>query len=367
MSCSRCKENERKELILAINKRFLSNLNFRNIAADELIENVKILPNSNTIGWITAYGNILNIIVNNKWKQKDMEGKTGNLTNDNWNSKINVAPNYDDATLPKMDIQIKNNYFKVNANKEISTIDGNNVTYTGKYNNMNNMPNYTIDNMNINQVEKFKIVAHEIKLMKEFSKNKLVGNSISEISNIMASQQSLMKPIFGNIIFIQTNLKSNYFGIKISSYTDKFWKKWNVNCNIGYNIICILKLSKDIKVKEIKLPVEKYSINAIYTKFRIIGSNIDILEGTKENIWEIIYIKDKIKIYLKLNIMEYDLFQMEEIKIQLMVLIIQNKYQLIQQMNYYGKEEHGKTKWLVNKEYIMIKIRYNYCKLNMEY
>ena len=252
-------------------------------------------------------------------KQNDMEGKTGNLTNINWNSKINVAPNDDDATLPKLDIQIKN-YIKVNAYKEISTIDGNNVIYTGKYN--NNMSNYTIDNMNTNQVEKFKIVAHEIKPMNEFSnKNKLVGKSISEISNIMASQQALMKPIIGNIIPIQINLKSNYVG-KINSYTDKFWKEWNVNCNISYKITCILKLSKDINVKEIKLLVEKYSINAIYTKFRIIGSNIDILECTKENIWEIIYIKDKIKIYLKLNIMEYNLFQIEEMKIQQMVLII---------------------------------------------
>jgi hypothetical protein len=97
---SKCKENERKELILAINKRFLSNLKLRNIVADELLDKIKILPNSNTIGWMTAYENILNIIVNNNWKQKDMEGKIGNLINDNWNSKIDVAPNYD-ATLPK--------------------------------------------------------------------------------------------------------------------------------------------------------------------------------------------------------------------------------------------------------------------------
>jgi hypothetical protein len=354
---SRCKENERKELILAINKRFLSNLNLRNIVADELIEKVKILPNSNTIGWMTAYGNILNIIVNNKWKQKDMEGKTGNLINDNWNSKINVAPNYD-ATLPKMDIQIINNYFNINANKEISTIDGNNgnnVINTGKY---NNMPNYIIDNMNTKQVEKFNIAAQE-KPIKEFSiinKNKLAEKSISEILNIMASQQAVMKPIIGTIIPIQIKLKSNHVGIKTNLYIDKFWKEWNVNCNICYKIMWILKLLKDINVKEIKLLVEKYSIYAIYTKFRIIGLNIDTMECTNENIWEIIYIKDKIKIHLKLK-MEYDLFQMEEMKIQLMVLIIQNKYQVIQQMDYYGKDVQENLKWLVNKEYIKIKIQ----------
>jgi hypothetical protein len=349
---SRCKENERKELILAINKRFLSNLNLRNIDADELIKKVKILPNSNTIGWMTAYGNILNIIVNNKWEQKDMEGKIDNLINDNWNSKINVAPNYD-ATLPKMDIQIINNYFNVNANKEISTIDGNNgnVINTGKY---NNMPNYIIDNKNIKQAEKFNIAAQE-KPIKEFSiinKYKLAEKSIFEILNIMASQQAVMKPIIGTIIPIQIKLKSNYVGIKTSLYTN-IWKEWNVNYNI-YKFMRIIKLAKDINIKEIKLLVEKYSIHAIYTKFRTIGLNIEIMECTKENIWEIINIKDKIKIYLKLNIMEYDLFQIEEMKIQLMVLIIQNKHQLIQQKDYYGKDELEKLKWLVNKEYIKI-------------
>jgi hypothetical protein len=275
---SRCRENERKELILAINKRFLSNLNLRNIVADELFEKVKILPNSNTIGWMTAYGNILNIIVNNKWEQKDMEGKIGNLINDNWNSKINVAPNYD-ATLPKMDIQIKNNYFKVNTNREISAIYGNNVIYTGKY---NNMPNYIIDKMNTNQVDKFKIAAQEIKFMKEFSirnKNKLAGKSISEISNIMASQHALKKPIFGTIIPIQINSKAKYIGIKTSPYTDKFWKEWYANYNISYKFMRILKLSKDINIREIKLLVEKYGIHAIYTKFRINGLNIDTMEG----------------------------------------------------------------------------------------
>jgi hypothetical protein len=349
---SRCKENERKELILAINKRFLSNLNLRNIDADELIKKVKILPNSNTIGWMTAYGNILNIIINNKWKQKDMEGKTGNLINDNWNSKINVAPNYD-ATLPKMDIQIINNYFNVNANKEISTIDGNNgnVINTGKY---NNMPNYIIDNKNIKQAEKFNIAAQE-KPIKEFSiinKYKLAEKSIFEILNIMASQQAVMKPIIGTIIPIQIKLKSNYVGIKTSLYTN-IWKEWNVNYNI-YKFMRIIKFAKDINIKEIKLLVEKYSIHAIYTKFRTIGLNIEIMECTKENIWEIINIKDKIKIYLKLNIMEYDLFQIEEMKIQLMVLIIQNKHQLIQQKDYYGKDELEKLKWLANKEYMKI-------------
>ena len=342
---SRCKENERKELILAINKRLLSNLNLRNIADDAILEKVKILPNSNTIGWITAYGNILNIIVNNIWKQKDMEGKIGNLITDNWNSKINVAPNYD-ATLPKMDIQIKNNYFKVNVNREISTIYGNNAIYTGKY---NNTPNYMINKINTNQVDKFK-TAH--KFVEEFNirnKNKLVGKSISKILCIMASQQVLKKPIFGTIFPIQINLIANYVGIKTSSYINKFWKEWHVNNN-SYKFMRISKLSKDINVKEIKLLVEKYSIHAIYTKFRIIG---DIMECTNENIWEIINIKDKIKIYLKLKIMEYDSFQTEEMKIQLMVLIIQNKHQLIQQMDY-GKDEQEKFKWLVNKEYIMI-------------
>ena len=335
---SRCKENERKELILAINKRFLSNLNFRNIAADELIENVKILPNSNTIGWITAYGNILNIIVNNIWKQKDMEGKTGNITNDNWNSKINVAPN--DATLPKMDIQNKNNYSIVNANREISTIHGNNAIYTENYN--NKMPNYIIDKINTNQVDKFKIAAQEIKFMEELSiKNKLAGKSIPEILNILASQHVLKKPIIGTIIPIQIKLKTNYVGTKISSY----WKERYVN-NISYKFMRILILSKDIYVKEIKLPVEKYSIQAIYTKFRIIG---DTMECTNENIWEIINIKDIIKIYLKLEIMEHDLFQMEEMKIQLLVLI---KYLMIQQMDYYGKDKI--FIWIVYKEYIKI-------------
>jgi hypothetical protein len=297
---------------------------------------------------MTAYGNILNIIINNKWKQKDMEGKTGNLINDNWNSKINVAPNYD-ATLPKMDIQIINNYFNVNANKEISTIDGNNgnnVINTGKY---NNMSNYIIDNMNTKQVEKFNIAAQE-KSIKEFSiinKNKLAEKSISEILNIMASQQVVMEPIIGTIIPIQIKLKSNYVGINTSLYIDKFWKEWNVNCNICYKIMWILILLNDINVKEIKLLVEKYSIYAIYTKFRIIGLNIDTMECTNENIWEIIYIKDKIKIHLKLK-MEYVLFQTEEMKIQLMVLIIQNKYQVIQQMDYYGKDEQENSKWLVN-------------------
>jgi hypothetical protein len=283
-----------------------------------------------------------------------MEGKTGNLINDNWNSKINVAPNYD-ATLPKMDIQIINNYFNINANKEISTIDGNNgnnVINTGKY---NNMPNYIIDNMNTKQVDKVNIAAQE-KFIKEFSiinKDKLAEKSISEILNIMASQQAVMKPIIGTI---QINLKSNYVGIKTSLYIDKFWKEWNVDCNICYKIMWILKLLNDINVKEIKLLVEKYSIYAIYTKFKIIGLNIDTMECTNENIWEIIYIKDKIKIHLKLK-MEYDLFQMEEMKIQLMVLIIQNKYQVIQQMDYYGKDEQENSKWLVNKEYIKIKIQ----------
>jgi hypothetical protein len=349
---SRCKENERKELLLAINKRLLSNLNLRNIVADELIEKVKTLPNSNTIGWMTAYGNILNIIVNNIWKQKDMEGKTGNLTNDNWNSKINVAPNYD-ATLPKMDIQNKNNYFKVNENRETSTIYGNNDIYTGKY---NNMPNYIIDKTNINQVDKFKRATQDIKSMKEFSNkitNKLAGKLIFEISNNMASQPTLKKPIIGTIIPIQIKLKANYVGIKTSLYTD-IWKEWDVNYNISYKFMRIIKLAKDINIKETKLLVEKYSIHAIFTKFRIIGLNIEIMECTKENIWEIINIKDKIKIYLKLNIMEYDLFQIEEIKIQLMVLIIQNKHQPIQQMDYYGKDELEKLKWLVNKEYIKI-------------
>jgi hypothetical protein len=347
---SRCKENERNELILAINKRLLSNLNLRNIFADELIEKVKTLPNSNTIGWMTAYGNILNIIVNNIWKQKDMEGKTGNLTNDNWNSKINVAPNYD-ATLPKMDIQNKNNYFKVNENRETSTIYGNNDIYTGKY---NNMPNYIIDKTNINQVDKFKRATQDIKSMKEFSNkitNKLAGKLIIEISNNMASQSTLKKPII--IIPIQIKLKTNYVGIKTSVYTD-IWKEWDVNYNIRYKFMRIIKLAKDINIKEIKLLVEKYSIHAIYTKFRIIGLNIEIMECTKENIWEIINIKDKIKIYLKLNIMEYDLFQIEEMKIQLMVLIIQNKHQLIQQKDYYGKDELEKLKWLANKEYMKI-------------
>jgi hypothetical protein len=349
---SRCKENERNELILAINKRLLSNLNLRNIVADELIEKVKTLPNSNTIGWMTAYGNILNIIVNNIWKQKDMEGKTGNLTNDNWNSKINVAPNYD-ATLPKMDIQNKNNYFKVNENRETSTIYGNNDIYTGKY---NNMPNYIIDKTNINQVDKFKRATQDIKSMKEFSNkitNKLAGKLIFEISNNMASQPTLKKPIIGTIIPIQIKLKANYVGIKTSLYTD-IWKEWDVNYNISYKFMRIIKLAKDNNIKEIKLLVEKYSIQAIYTKFRIIGLNIEIMECTKENIWEIINIKDKIKIYLKLNIVEYDLFQIEEMKIQLMVLIIQNKHQLIQQKDYYGKDELEKLKWLVNKEYIKI-------------
>jgi hypothetical protein len=339
---SRCKENERKELLLAINKRLLSNLNLRNIAAVELIEKVKILPNSNTIGWMTAYGNILNIIANNKWKQKDMEGKTDNLTNDKWNSKINVAPNYD-ATLPKMDIQIKNNYFKVNGNRETSIIYGNNI-YTGKY---DNMPNYIIDKTNINQVEKFKRANQDIKSMKEFSNkftNKLAGKLIFEISNNMASQPTLKKPIIGTIIPIQIKLKANYVGIKTSLYTD-IWKEWEVNYNISYKFMRIIKLAKDINIKEIKLLVEKYSIYAIFTKFRIIGLNFEIMECTKENIWEIINIKDKIKIYLKLNIMEYDLFQIEEeMKIQLMVLIIQNKHQLIQQKDYYGKDELEKLK-----------------------
>jgi hypothetical protein len=281
-----------------------------------------------------------------------MEGKTGNLINDNWNSKINVAPNYD-ATLPKMDIQIINNYFNVNANKEISTIDGNNgnVINTGKY---NNMPNYIIDNKNIKQAEKFNIAAQE-KPIKEFSiinKYKLAEKSIFEILNIMASQQAVMKPIIGTIIPIQIKLKSNYVGIKTSLYTN-IWKEWNVNYNI-YKFMRIIKFAKDINIKEIKLLVEKYSIHAIYTKFRTIGLNIEIMECTKENIWEIINIKDKIKIYLKLNIMEYDLFQIEEMKIQLMVLIIQNKHQLIQQKDYYGKDELEKLKWLANKEYIKI-------------
>jgi hypothetical protein len=347
---SRCKENERKELILAINKRFLSNLNLRNIDADELIKKVKILSNSNTIGWMTAYGNILNIIINNKWKQKDMEGKTGNLINDNWNSKINVAPNYD-ATLPKMDIQIKNNYFKVNTNREISAIYGNNVIYTGKH---NNMPNCIIDKTNINQVDKFNRATQNIKFMKEFSNtNKLAGKLIFEISNNMASKPILKKPIIGTIIPIQIKLKANYVGIKTSLYTD-IWKEWDVNYNISYKFIRIIKLAKDINIKEIKLLVEKYSIHAIFTKFRIIGLNIEIMECTKENIWEIINIKDKIKIYLKLNIMEYDLFQIEEMKIQLMVLIKQNKHQPIQQKDYYGKDKLEKLKWLVNKEYIKI-------------
>ena len=347
---SRCKENERKELISAINKRLLSNLNLRNIVADELIEKVKILPNSNTIGWMTAYGNILNIIVNNKWKQKDMEGKTGNLTNDNWNSKINVAPNYD-ATLPKMDIQIKNNYFKVNENRETSIIYGNNDIYTGKY---NNMPNNIIDKTNINQVDKFKRATQDIKSMKEFSNkciNKLAGKLIFEISNNMASQSILKKPII--IIPIQIKLKANYVGIKTSLYTD-IWKEWDVNYNISYKFMRIIKFAKDINIKEIKLLVEKYSIHAIYTKFRIIGLNIEIMECIKENICEIINIKDKIKIYLKLNIMEYNLFQIKEMKIQQMVLIIQKKHQLIQQKDYYGKDELEKLKWLVNKEYIKI-------------
>jgi hypothetical protein len=281
-----------------------------------------------------------------------MEGKTGNLINDNWNSKINVAPNYD-ATLPKMDIQIINNYFNVNANKEISTIDGNNgnVINTGKY---NNMPNYIIDNKNIKQAEKFNIAAQE-KPIKEFSiinKYKLAEKSIFEILNIMASQQAVMKPIIGTIIPIQIKLKSNYVGIKTSLYTN-IWKEWNVNYNI-YKFMRIIKFAKDINIKEIKLLVEKYSIHAIYTKFRTIGLNIEIMECTKENIWEIINIKDKIKIYLKLNIMEYDLFQIEEMKIQLMVLIIQNKHQLIQQKDYYGKDELEKLKWLANKEYMKI-------------
>jgi hypothetical protein len=248
-----------------------------------------------------------------------------------------------------MDIQIINNYFNVNANKEISTIDGNNgnnVINTGKY---NNMSNYIIDNMNTKQVEKFNIAAQE-KSIKEFSiinKNKLAEKSISEILNIMASQQVVMEPIIGTIIPIQIKLKSNYVGINTSLYIDKFWKEWNVNCNICYKIMWILILLNDINVKEIKLLVEKYSIYAIYTKFRIIGLNIDTMECTNENIWEIIYIKDKIKIHLKLK-MEYVLFQTEEMKIQLMVLIIQNKYQVIQQMDYYGKDEQENSKWLVN-------------------
>jgi hypothetical protein len=298
---------------------------------------------------MTAYGNILNIIVNNKWKQKDMEGNIGNLTNDNWNSKINVAPNYD-ATLPKMDIQIKNNYFKVNENREISTIYGNNDIYTG----YNNMPNYIIDKTNINQVDKFKRATQDIKSMKEFSNkitNKLAGKLIFEISNNMASQSTLKKPII--IIPIQIMLKTNYVGIKISLYTD-IWKERDVNYNISYKFMRIIKLAKDNNIKEIKLLVEKYSIQAIYTKFRIIGLNIEIMECTKENIWEIINIKDKIKIYLKLNIMEYNLAQIKEMKIQQMVLIIQKKYQLIQQKDYYGKDELEKLKWLVNKEYIKI-------------
>jgi hypothetical protein len=298
---------------------------------------------------MTAYGNILNIIINNKWKQKDMEGKTGNLINDNWNSKINVAPNYD-ATLPKMDIQIKNNYFKVNENREISTIYGNNDIYTG----YNNMPNYIIDKTNINQVDKFKRATQDIKFMKEFSNkitNKLAGKLIFEISNNMASQSTLKKPII--IIPIQIMLKTNYVGIKTSLYTD-IWKERDVNYNISYKFMRIIKLAKDNNIKEIKLLVEKYSIQAIYTKFRIIGLNIEIMECTKENIWEIINIKDKIKIYLKLNIMEYNLAQIKEMKIQQMVLIIQKKYQLIQQKDYYGKDELEKLKWLVNKEYIKI-------------
>jgi hypothetical protein len=250
-----------------------------------------------------------------------------------------------------MDIQIKNNYFKVNENREISTIYGNNDIYTG----YNNMPNYIIDKTNINQVDKFKRATQDIKFMKEFSNkitNKLAGKLIFEISNNMASQPTLKKPIIGTIIPIQIMLNANYVGIKTSLYTDN-WKEWNVNYNI-YKFMRIIKLAKDINIKEIKLLVEKYSIHAIYTKFRIIGLNIEIMECTKENIWEIINIKDKIKIYLKLNIMEYDLFQIEEMKIQLMVLIKQNKHQPIQQKDYYGKDKLEKLKWLVNKEYIKI-------------
>jgi hypothetical protein len=198
---------------------------------------------------------------NNKWKQKDMEGNIGNLTNDNWNSKINVAPNYD-ATLPKMDIQIKNNYFKVNGNRETSTIYGNNDIYTGKY---NNMPNYIIDKTNINQVDKFKRAIQDIKSMKEFSNkitNKLAGKLIFEISNNMASQPTLKKPIIGTIIPIQIKLRANYIGIKTRSYINKFWMEY-FNYNISYKHMRILKLSKDINVKEIKLLVE----NIVYMLF----------------------------------------------------------------------------------------------------
>jgi hypothetical protein len=310
---SKCKENERKELILAINKRFLSNLKLRNIVADELLDKIKILPNSNTIGWMTAYENILNIIVNNNWKQKDMEGKIGNLINDNWNSKIDVAPNYD-ATLPKMDIQIKNNYFKVNANREISVIYGNNGMYIGKHNNISN--NIT-DKMDTNQVDKCKIVAHR-KIMKEFSnKNKLAGKSISEISNIMASYQVLKKSTIGIIIPIQINSKANYIGIKTSSYINKFWMEY-ANYNTSYKFMRILKLSKDINVKEIKLLVEKYSIYAIYTKFKIIGLNMDILEINlilqkfgksfetvvyRENIYGSLYTKLEMELQLYQNLL----------------------------------------------------------------
>ena len=169
-------------------------------------------------------------------------------------------------------------------------------------------------------------------------------------------------------------------GTKIKQFYDRFkeqydkhnliiknWKEILVKTKDHKSIKCIIHnelILEDIILKAFNI-MEIYELrkcnnmNVNNNDNKMIKSKNNLCKNG--NVWEIIDIKDNIKKFLKI-IMKYNLFQMEYMENQL-VLVILNKYLLIQvyinniklkNYHYYGKKVQEKFKWLVKNGQIKI-------------
>jgi hypothetical protein len=220
--------------------------------------------------------------------------------------------------------------------------------------------------LNFSQIYKYKLKHQKVNMIDTLN----IGTKIKQFYDGFKEQYDIHNLLIKNWKEILAKIKYHQYD---KQFVIKNWKEILVKTKDHKSIKCIINneliledyelILDDIKLRTFNI-MEIYELSKCNNMnennyvIKMINSKDNLCKN--ENIWEMIDINYNIKKLLKI-IMEYNLFQMENMENQL-ILIILNKYQIIQEYinnkkikNYYdGKEVQEKFKWLVKNGQIKI-------------
>lgn len=261
---------EKEALFNKCKERFLTNFDYARWK--QLPEVREILANSMSFRSLyESYDRILLMLTKNALST-NTEQAINRIIDTNKSQYFFPEPNYD-STLLDNQTKVKNTYFEVNKNRELTGINKNQIIFHGKYENYNKTTA-------IRMMDETKIEENKKKLEQKFIisfSNRFIQRNATIQQNLI-NQQNALKTYIKNNLFKTWKPEEQTEPVKLK-YSNERWKSWLNTHRIQHQILKTIKLDIIIPNRQLKLLVEKYGIHVIKTKFKIRGLDRESKRG----------------------------------------------------------------------------------------